>query len=73
MKEIDFKYVYLAWGQYTRAAPIVIYNRNRHRIAQHNEGVNVLSRLSQYGFERVTRAIGRFERDLRDARARARR
>ena len=70
MKEIDFKYVYLAWGQYTRAAPIVIYNRNRHRIAQQNEGVNV---LSQYGFERVTRAIGRFERDLRDARARARR
>ena len=67
---IDFKYVNVAWGQYTRAAPSTIYKRNKYRLSQHNEGVN---RLSEYGFNKVTRSIANYEKFQRDERAKRRR
>ena len=69
-------YVNITWGQYTRAPPEVIYNRNCSRIRQHEVAVQTNDargrRLTQTTLGRVRRGRSNYLKVMRNKRRRNR-
>ena len=58
-------FINISWGQYTRAPPAIIYNRNRARLRQHELAVETNDlrgrRMTQSTLRKVNRGVQKYE------------